>query len=85
MESPGGDERFSSRRHPMLVLSRSKSEQIVICGNIVVTVVDVRGDKVRLGIEAPRDVPVHRREVYDAIQGETPKADATGSSQVEAN
>ena len=52
----------------MLVLSRKNGESIIICDNIVVTVVDVRGDKVRLGIEAPRDVPVHRREVYDAIK-----------------
>ncbi len=52
----------------MLVLSRKKNESIVIGDNIVITVVDVRGDKVRLGIEAPKDVPVHRREVYDAIK-----------------
>lgn len=51
----------------MLVLSRKKNESIVIDGNIVITVVEVRGDKVRLGIEAPREVPVHRSEVYDAI------------------
>ena len=52
----------------MLVLSRKKDERIVIGGNIVITVIDVRGDKVRLGIEAPADVPVHRQEVYDAIK-----------------
>jgi carbon storage regulator len=52
----------------MLVLSRKKDERIVIGGNIVITVIDVRGDKVRLGIEAPHDVPVHRQEVYDAIK-----------------
>lgn len=51
----------------MLVLSRKKDERIVIGGNIVITVIDVRGDKVRLGIEAPSDVPVHRQEIYDAI------------------
>ncbi len=51
----------------MLVLSRKKNESIIINDNIVVTVVEVRGDKVRLGIEAPREVTVHRREVYDAI------------------
>jgi carbon storage regulator len=51
----------------MLVLSRKKSETIVIGENIIVTVVDIRGDKVRLGIEAPRDIPVHRREVHEAI------------------
>ena len=52
----------------MLVLSRKRNEQIVINDNIVVTVVDIRGDKVRLGIEAPTDIPVHRQEVHDAIQ-----------------
>jgi carbon storage regulator len=54
----------------MLVLSRHKNESIVINNDITITVVDIRGDKVRLGVEAPREVPVHRREVYDAIQRE---------------
>ena len=53
----------------MLVLSRKKNESIVINDNITVTVVEIRGDKVRLGIVAPKDVPVHRQEVYDAIHG----------------
>jgi len=58
----------------MLVLSRKKSEQILIGDNVVVTVVDIRGDKVRLGVECPKEVPAHRREVYDAIQrNEKPK------------
>jgi len=52
----------------MLVLSRHRDESIVIGDNIVVTVVDIRGDKVRLGINAPSDIPVHRQEVFDAIQ-----------------
>lgn len=52
----------------MLVLSRQRNESIVINGNIVVSVVDIRGDKVRIGVEAPKDIPVHRREVYDAIK-----------------
>lgn len=52
----------------MLVLSRKKDEKIVIGDNISIMVVEIRGDKVRLGIEAPRDVSVHRREVYDAIK-----------------
>ena len=56
----------------MLVLSRKRNESIVINDNIVVTIVDVRGDKVRLGIQAPRDVPVHRSEVHAAIHGEEP-------------
>ena len=52
----------------MLVLSRKKNESIVIRDDIVITVIEIRGDKVRLGIEAPKEVPVHRREVYDAIK-----------------
>lgn len=54
----------------MLVLSRKENEQIVISENIVLTVVDIRGDKVRIGIEAPKEIPVHRKEVYDRIQQE---------------
>jgi len=58
----------------MLVLSRHKNERIKIGDDITVIVVEIRGDKVRLGIEAPTDVPVHREEVYDAIRrGETSK------------
>ena len=52
----------------MLVLTRKRDEQIMIGDNITVTVVEIRGDKVRLGIEAPVEVPVHRQEVYEAIQ-----------------
>jgi carbon storage regulator len=52
----------------MLVLSRKRNEQIVIADKIIVTIVDIRGDKVRLGIEAPAEVPVHRREVYEALR-----------------
>ena len=52
----------------MLVLSRKVNETIVINDNIVITVVEIRGDKVRLGIDAPKDVPVHRQEVYDAMR-----------------
>lgn len=52
----------------MLVLSRKKNESIVINDDITIVVVEIRGDKVRLGVEAPKAVPVHRREVYDAIQ-----------------
>ncbi|MCA8995480.1 MAG: carbon storage regulator CsrA [Planctomycetaceae bacterium] len=51
----------------MLVLSRKKNESIVIDERITITVVEIRGDKVRLGIEAPRDVPIHRSEVYEAL------------------
>lgn len=51
----------------MLVLSRKKDESIVINNDITIVVVEIRGDKVRLGVEAPKEVPVHRREVYEAI------------------
>jgi carbon storage regulator len=57
----------------MLVLSRTRGEVIMV-GDIEITVVDIRGDKVKLGVVAPRDVPVHRKEVYDAIRrGSTAK------------
>ena len=52
----------------MLVLSRKKNESIVINNDITVVVVEIRGDKVRLGVESPKEVPVHRREVYEAIK-----------------
>ena len=58
----------------MLVLSRHRDESIMIGDNIVITIVDVRGDKVRLGIDAPTEVPVHRQEVYEAIQRENRQA-----------
>ena len=54
----------------MLVLSRQRDETIMIGDDIEITIVDIRGDKVRLGITAPTHVPVHRKEVYDAIQRE---------------
>ena len=54
----------------MLVLSRQRDESIMIGDNVEIIIVDVRGDKVRLGITAPKDIPVHRREIYDAIQRE---------------
>lgn len=53
----------------MLVLSRKKNESIVINNDITITVVEIRGDKVRLGIVAPKEVPVHRKEVFEAIHG----------------
>ena len=58
----------------MLVLSRHRDESIMIGDDVVVTIVDIRGDKVRLGINAPQDIPVHRQEVYEAIQRENRKA-----------
>lgn len=73
----------------MLVLSRKKNESIVINNDITIVVVEIRGDKVRLGVEAPKEVPVHRREVYEAIKRselehpgeptETPRDSATDS------
>lgn len=58
----------------MLVLSRQKEQTIMIGDNIEITVVDIRGDKVRLGITAPTEIPVHRKEVYEAIQRENREA-----------
>lgn len=54
----------------MLVLSRHRDESIIIDGRIKVMVVDIRGDKVRLGVEAPKETPVHREEVWAKIQQE---------------
>lgn len=53
-----------------MVLSRQKDESIMIGDDVEITIVDVRGDKVRLGINAPRSIPVHRKEIYEAIQRE---------------
>jgi carbon storage regulator len=64
MEAP----RQKAKGSAMLVLSRKKNESIVINNDITIVVVEIRGDKVRLGVEAPKEVPVHRREVYDAIR-----------------
>ncbi len=58
----------------MLVLSRQRDESIIIGDNVQITIVDIRGDKVRLGIEAPAEISVHRKEVFDAIQRENQKA-----------
>jgi len=60
----------------MLVLSRKKNETIVINNDITVTVVEIRGDKVRLGIVAPKDVPVHRQEIFEAIRNGAEKPGA---------
>lgn len=58
----------------MLVLSRQRDETIMIGDEIEITIVDIRGDKVRLGINAPRAVQVHRKEVYEAIKRENTDA-----------
>jgi len=67
----------------MLVLSRQRDESIIIGDNVVITVVDIRGDKVRLGIQAPQEIPVHRREVYEAIQRENLQASQIQRKDVE--
>lgn len=64
----------------MLVLSRKRDERIVIGDNIVITIVDVRGDKVRVGIEAPAHVPVHRQEVADALKRNAPSTPPAADS-----
>lgn len=68
----------------MLVLSRKTNESIVINNEITIVVVEIRGDKVRLGVEAPKEVPVHRREVYDAIKKAVDANNAELDSHLEA-
>ena len=58
----------------MLVLSRQRDETIMIGDDVEITIVDIRGDRVRLGITAPREIQVHRKEVYEAIQKENAEA-----------
>ena len=64
----------------MLVLSRQRDESIIIGDDIEITIVDVRGDKVRLGINAPREISVHRKEIYEAIQREKAQQRAAESA-----
>lgn len=66
----------------MLVLSRQRDESIIVGDNVQITIVDIRGDKVRLGIEAPPDISVHRKEVFDAIQRENRKAAGMTSEEL---
>ena len=68
----------------MLVLSRYKGESIMIGDEVEITIVEIRGDKVRLGINAPRSVSVHRREIYDAIQREKEKAQIAAEEATQA-
>ena len=63
----------------MLVLSRRKDETIMVGDNIEITIVDIKGDTVRLGIRAPRSVSVHRKEIYEAIQAENIAAARPGA------
>lgn len=67
----------------MLVLSRHRDESIMIGDDVVVTIIDIRGDKVRIGIDAPQSIPVHRQEVYEAIQRENRRASQQGQGQAQ--
>ncbi len=67
----------------MLVLSRQRDESIMIGDDVEIIIVDVRGDKVRLGITAPKSIPVHRREIYDAIQREKKEKEESQEEQQE--
>jgi len=67
----------------MLVLSRQRDESIMIGDDVEIIIVDVRGDKVRLGITAPKSIPVHRREIYDAIQREKKEKEESQKEQQE--
>lgn len=67
----------------MLVLSRNKDESIYIGDDIVITVVDIRGERIRIGIEAPANIPVHRREIYEQIQREKRERVETTGEKIE--
>ena len=69
----------------MLVLSRKKNESIIINDDITIVVVEIRGDKVRLGVEAPKEVPVHRNEVYEAIRRNQQQAGGDAAHQADAS
>ena len=68
----------------MLVLSRQRDETIMIGDEIEISVVDIRGDKVRLGINAPTRIAVHRKEVYDAIRKENAQAARLGATDLDS-
>ena len=69
----------------MLVLSRYRDESIYIGDDIVITVVDIRGDRVRIGVQAPSDVTVHRQEVYDAIKNGNHRESGSGTRKAESS
>ncbi|MCG3197887.1 MAG: carbon storage regulator CsrA [Candidatus Omnitrophica bacterium] len=66
----------------MLVLSRKKDEVIVVGDDIEITVVDIRGDQVKIGVSAPRSVSIHRKEVFDAIRNENREAAKSAAGEV---
>ena len=68
----------------MLVLSRQRDETIMIGDEIEISIVDIRGDKVRLGINAPTRIAVHRKEVYDAIRRENTQAAKLGTTDLDS-
>jgi len=81
---------WRAKERAMLVLSRKKNESIVINDDITIVVVEIRGDKVRLGVEAPKEVLVHRREVFDAIHRnenivESKTAEKTNAAETSGN
>jgi carbon storage regulator len=69
----------------MLVLSRKKNESIIVDDRIVITVVEIRGDKVRLGINAPRDVPVHRSEVFELLKKQQAEGGVAKTDSIESS
>ena len=66
----------------MLVLARHRDEAIMIGDEVEITIVDIRGDKVRVGINAPSHIPVHRREIYEAIRKENEQASALSGNPI---
>jgi len=72
------------RTKPMLVLTRKRDQSIIINENIEITVLDIQGDQVRIGINAPREVSIHRKEIFVQISEENRKA-ASASVKVDLN